>query len=369
MRFLALVFAWLLTVTPALAVVNQQTTTGAGHPPASTGTVYTGAGDVVSGATAWYGLRAYNSAYRGSKAINVRRASDNTTQDINVLAGTGALDIASANTFAGTDATCTGTISTTTLTCASASSTPHVGSTITGAGITEPCYATAVGTFTGGAGTVTIAGGVGASPCGTVSVGETVTLQYGLYVTEAYDQTGNGNNITQATAGSQPQLLPVAGANNLPVIAFSSAQTLASGSNFTPATGIVTISAALTQIATGSPGEPIEQNGAQNGLRETGNNPPEWKAFGSASLCNTTANLVAGTYYATTVLLNGASSTINTNGTEVGGSCTGSTAAGLITVGGVNLNFMEEVGFWDNLAFSLTQRTNVTSNQRTYWGF
>jgi hypothetical protein len=62
---------------------------------------YVGPGDVVSGATAWYGLRAYNAAYVAggpAQAINVRRQSDNATQDINVLA-TGALDTATAATF------------------------------------------------------------------------------------------------------------------------------------------------------------------------------------------------------------------------------------------------------------------------------
>ena len=46
---------------------------------------YVGPGDIVSGATAWYGLRAYSAAVAATgtqKAINIRRASDNTTKDI-----------------------------------------------------------------------------------------------------------------------------------------------------------------------------------------------------------------------------------------------------------------------------------------------
>ena len=46
---------------------------------------YVGPGDIVSGATAWYGLRAYSAAIAATgtqKAINIRRASDNTTKDI-----------------------------------------------------------------------------------------------------------------------------------------------------------------------------------------------------------------------------------------------------------------------------------------------
>lgn len=61
---------------------------------------YFGPGDVVSGATAWWGLRAYNEAFAasGGNAITVRRASDNTTQTIVVLS-TGALDVSTASTF------------------------------------------------------------------------------------------------------------------------------------------------------------------------------------------------------------------------------------------------------------------------------
>ena len=80
--------------------------------PAPGAPSYTGPGDVVSGATAWYGLRAYNAAYAtgSNNAVNIRRASDNTTSNIVILAN-GSLDTVTAASFAGTDATCTGTIS------------------------------------------------------------------------------------------------------------------------------------------------------------------------------------------------------------------------------------------------------------------
>ena len=94
---------------------------------------YVGPGDVVSGASFWWGLRGYNAAYAAgsNKAINVRRDSDNATRDI-VILPTGALDVATATTFA-----------------ASAN----------------------------------------------------------LFVTKLYDQTGNGNDISQATAAAQPKLI------------------------------------------------------------------------------------------------------------------------------------------------------------------
>jgi Alpha-L-arabinofuranosidase B, catalytic len=61
---------------------------------------YVGPGDLVSGAKAWYGLRAYNNAYGtgSNNAITIRRTSDSTTSNIKILTN-GALDTASATTF------------------------------------------------------------------------------------------------------------------------------------------------------------------------------------------------------------------------------------------------------------------------------
>lgn len=63
---------------------------------------YSGPGDVLSGAVAFWGLRGYNAAVSNgtTKAIQVRRSSDSTTQDIVVLS-TGGLDWNSANSFRG----------------------------------------------------------------------------------------------------------------------------------------------------------------------------------------------------------------------------------------------------------------------------
>lgn len=85
-----------MTSSMLLMGCGKETTTA---PPAP----YTGPGDVVASAVYWGGLRGYNTAVTATgtqKAVNVRRSSDNTTQDIVILT-TGALDIASATTFAG----------------------------------------------------------------------------------------------------------------------------------------------------------------------------------------------------------------------------------------------------------------------------
>jgi hypothetical protein len=61
---------------------------------------YVGPGDVVSGAVGWWGLRAYSAAKAGTKAVRLRRDSDNSESDFNTLAS-GKLDIASITAFQG----------------------------------------------------------------------------------------------------------------------------------------------------------------------------------------------------------------------------------------------------------------------------
>lgn len=67
--------------------------------PLTSGAVaYQGPGDVVSGAAAWWGLRAYSMAAVGGNAIRIRRNSDNQEQDFVTLSD-GSLDRASIVTF------------------------------------------------------------------------------------------------------------------------------------------------------------------------------------------------------------------------------------------------------------------------------
>jgi len=61
---------------------------------------YTGPGDVVGGAYAWWGLRAYSLATIGNNCVKLRRDSDDATQDFITLAN-GSLDVASIATFKG----------------------------------------------------------------------------------------------------------------------------------------------------------------------------------------------------------------------------------------------------------------------------
>ena len=208
---------WFLALFLALGVSASQAQF---EPPAmlsaaAKGAPVCGPGDVASFA-AWYGLNAYSCAKATAlaNAINVRRASDNTTQDVPLLSG-GGLNIASANTFAGPDGgagTCTastsGSSTTLTISVCTTSATLHAGDTLTCSSCVQPLYIVSLGTFTG----------TGAGASGTVTLNiaqtissQTVTSQVALYIHLWYDQSGNAITQTQATNANQAQLLPNCG--------------------------------------------------------------------------------------------------------------------------------------------------------------
>jgi hypothetical protein len=101
MRWL-LIALWLLLPVAAQAQVGQ-VAQFAYHPSggASCTGGYQGQGDVLSGASFYYGLRGYTCTYAGpgnNPAIDIRRASDSTTTTINILAS-GFLDTTTATIF------------------------------------------------------------------------------------------------------------------------------------------------------------------------------------------------------------------------------------------------------------------------------
>jgi hypothetical protein len=66
--------------------------------PSVVAAAYAGPGDVVSGAAAFWGLRAYTLASIGINCLRIIRASDSTEQDFTTVAG-GGVDVASIATF------------------------------------------------------------------------------------------------------------------------------------------------------------------------------------------------------------------------------------------------------------------------------
>lgn len=190
---------------------------------------YLGPGNVVSGASAWYGVRAYNQTYATAlgNALQLRRASDNTTQNVAVLS-TGLLNTASANTFAGPDggtgvctASTSGSSTTLTVTTCATSATLHAGDTLTCGSCVQPVYIASLGTFSG----------TGAGAAGTVTLNvaqnlaaELVTSQVALFAQTIFDQSGNAIDQHQSTNGLQAQFLPSC-VNAQPCLAFVAAST------------------------------------------------------------------------------------------------------------------------------------------------
>lgn len=369
MKRLSVLLAFLLIASGAFA--QRMNVLGAGGPFSAVTPSYTGPGDIVSSATAWYGLRGYSAAYATpgtGKSVNVRRASDNATQDIVILTN-GNLDTASYNTFVGTDATASCTISGTAMSCSGASATIHVNDPVTGVGITNPC----VVTVTNGSTTATASIAGTSTSCGTVGVAETVTFQVAGFTPEAYDQSGNTNHALQATAGRQPQLLPIA-ANGSPTIFFNGGNnftaTLSGGQNIP-----FTFSSVHARVAAFTSDQAL-WGGASffSYLKYTSTTGQLGVDCGNTgSVLGTASNNILHATQAV-CLGNAGNSTLNIDGT--------STTAALASGNGVNANvfigqvlastwqlqgYISEIGLWPS-GFTSPQQTSVQLNQKAYWG-
>lgn len=107
-RVAGLIVAGWLCLLPAISAFGFgygfEGGAGGYNSAAVSGASYTGPGDVVSGAAAAYGLRAYNSADRGNRLINVCDPSNVTCADWSSSATTGKL-VAGTNPLNGTDCT------------------------------------------------------------------------------------------------------------------------------------------------------------------------------------------------------------------------------------------------------------------------
>lgn len=371
MRFLAALLLALVS-TPALAADTGMLLAGVSRPSAS---AYTGPGDIVSGATAFYGLRAYSAAVAATgtqKAVNVRRASDNATQDILILTN-GNLDVASAATFAGTDATatCSTAGSSTTLACTGASSTPHTNDPISGVGITQPTYLVSCGAFTAGAGSCTM------NVAQNIGVAETVTFQVALFATKIYDQSNAvacsgavACDMPQSTAGLQPFML-INCISNLPCLS-----SLGATRYFPPATLAVVNSAPITFAGVSIRDVVVsyatiigQYNGSGGGL---GYSPSSNTAIiSSGGILPGVAS--DGIWHSLQGVSSGASSILTVDGTDTPGTTAPFVASAFLQVLADNTSSdilngrLSEVGLWRQ-GFSSGNRTSMCHNQFTYWG-
>lgn len=267
---------------------------------------YQGPGDIVSGATAWWGLRAYNAAYAtaGSNAIAVRNTATSETCNVPVTSSGGLGNVAG----------CSGSSSGDTLAvfCAESSGT--------------------------------------------------------CAITEFFDQTGNGHNLTQSTTADQPTLnlsclgsLPCAAGNG------SSMYMTGTAPGGSPTAFAFSVVAEKTSSAT------------EAGLVNLGSNNPEFYyccADGSIRLLGAsgfTASVSDNAWHALQGTINGASSFIYVDTTQTTGSIASLATLGTLDVmaesGGSHPlpGNITEVGIWSS-AFTTTNATNLCHNQYSYWG-
>lgn len=319
---------------------------------------YTGPGDLVPNATAWYGLRAYSRAVAATgtqKAINIRTARDNSTADILILPS-GALDTATAAAFAQVDATGTGAITGTALTFTGG----HVGDVVTGG--------------TTAAGTVIVSG---ASPAWTVNISQTVvsatlTLTWGSFVTKWYDQSGSFD-VSQATAGSQPQLL-VNGysGSSLPCIFFNGGPYLESASTINIATQPITESAIYIRTGNFTSFSNVISRPTTNSPTISANNAVN-SVIGYAGTVSAGVTAADSAWHAVQALFSGASSSINVDGSTTAALSMGTTTFNSKIDIGANagasglIGNIREAGVWPSDTSGTW--TALGANQRNYYGF
>lgn len=262
-------------------------------PPAPVVVPYVGPGDVVAGATTWWGLRAYTSASIGMNVVRLREDGGNTESDF---------------------------------------------STITGGGLNL----IAITAFKGGA---------------------------NLFVVKLYDQTGNGNDLSQTTAAFQPAFL-LSGLGTLPIISGNGSYKMSTSTTPTINQALTVSAVAMSSVGIrNSISGTADDTGFQVGFDLTGANTPFIFA-GSTATGAGNDNLWHALQYVT----DGASSDVNIDGTVNTGNAGPAGASGniwfMVEASGGNFlrGAITEAGYW-SFAFSATNSTDMSDNQHTYWGF
>jgi len=252
---------------------------------------YVGPGDVVGGATAWWGLRAYSNANIGTNCVRLREDGGNTEQDFVTMLN-GGLDLAAIAAFKGAN---------------------------------------------------------------------------NLFVVTLYDQSGSGNNLTQATAGLQfPFTLN--GLGSLPIMQLSSDELVSINSivGNQPAT----ITAVANSDALSSQGSLFLGASTSHQLGSHASAVNQAFIYAGSSVSTAASD---NTWHAIQGVINGASSDINVDGSSNVVNAGAGTFNGTVAIGGVGVGQpyaggLVEIGYYQT-AFSGGQSSAMSANQHTYWGF
>lgn len=195
-----------------------------------------------------------------------------------------------------------------------------------------------------------------------------LALGYAVVVKKLYDQTGNGNHLTQATLANMPALTQSA-VGALPAMTFSSHRlTRASISQAQP----YSISA-VTKRTTASAWNAILV--VDNDLAGLFFKPSGGEIALNAQSVLTKSGVTENTWHALNAVANGASSTIDADGSSTTGNAGAIAIAGAhtMTLGSDTSNesligLIAEAGLWPS-GFSGANITSMSANQHAYWGF
>jgi hypothetical protein len=190
------------------------------------------------------------------------------------------------------------------------------------------------------------------------------------FVRSWYDQSGNGRHLGNATAAGQPQLIFNCQNTQPCMEVVGAGQGLPSAANFTPATGVMSLSVVADRNGGTAQCILLRMNGSSNQLTTASGAANAWWWVGGTSGTLVPAPL-DGAWHAFAGTLNGASSYAYVDGVATTGSATGSVVAGLVSNAGPATGSCRqaEAVFWDNYALSPTERAALVTNQRNYWGF
>lgn len=305
-KYLALSWVLFLLGFVCLAQAQLPLTHGGKGAPGG-GAAYSGPGDVVSGAKVWYGLRAYSLATTGNNAIDLIRSSDSATCTGVKTLSNGNLDVSVSTAYCSTSQT-----------------------------VTNFCN------------------------------GDTCKA------TKIYDQTAAGN-----CGGSCDMSF---GSGNRPVFLVSCVNSLpcmqASGSDFGLVTGFGTFAQpntfSMVAKRTGSFTSFGAIVGTNNESVYFSNSTNTWVMGGGGN--NLTATASDSNWHAAQAIYNGVSSDFYIDGSSTTGDSGSANASGSIILFDDNFGTLMpagqvvEAGMW-NSAFDSTQKSNMNSNQHSYWGF
>ena len=189
------------------------------------------------------------------------------------------------------------------------------------------------------------------------------------FVVTMYDQSGNSRDITQATPANQPALVFNC-VNGLACFQnTANLMGLTTVANVTPATGVVSMAAVAARLAGTGQCTVVRQNGAANNRLNGRGGASGFQLMSAVGAIFVV--VTEGAWHSLVGVINGASSSLTSEGPSATGSVTGNTSLGTQGSAGVASTTcaQTELIVWDNYVLTAGETTALIGNQRSYWGF